>query len=247
MKTLTDAFGRKIDYVRLSLTDKCNMRCFYCLPKGTTNFEAPDNWLTFNEIERVISAFSQLGVKRIRLTGGEPLVRKGVAQLAKNLTNVSGIEDLSLSTNASLLVTQAQALKDAGISRINVSLDTLDSQKFADITGGSSLQSVLDGLQKAKEVGFKPIKINMVAMKGVNDDEFKSMVDYCVENEFSLRFIETMPMGDTGLDKNKHYLDLKIVKDQLSKEFDFVPGALPGGGPAKYVKIKGVELSLIHI
>jgi cyclic pyranopterin phosphate synthase len=241
MKTLTDAFGRKIDYVRLSLTDKCNMRCFYCLPKGTTNFEAPDNWLTFNEIERVISAFSQLGVKRIRLTGGEPLVRKGVAQLAKNLTNVSGIEDLSLSTNASLLVTQAQALKDAGISRINVSLDTLDSQKFADITGGSSLQSVLDGLQKAKEVGFKPIKVNMVAMKGVNDDEFKSMVDYCVENEFSLRFIETMPMGDTGLDKNKHYLDLKIVKDQLSKEFDFVPGALPGGGPAKYVKIKGVE------
>ncbi len=239
MKKLQDSFGRNIEYVRLSLTDKCNMRCFYCLPKGFKNFETPENWLTFDEIERVITAFAELGVSRVRLTGGEPLVRKGVVDLASRLHQIKGVEDLSLSTNASLLSQYAYDLKQAGVSRINVSLDSLQPERFGKITGGSSLDEVLSGLQKARQYGFNPIKINMVAMKGINDDEFENMVDYCIENDFSLRFIETMPMGDSGREANQYYLNLQSVKERLAKQFDLVDGILPGGGPARYVKIKG--------
>ncbi len=241
MKKLQDSFGRSIEYVRLSLTDKCNMRCFYCLPKGFKNFETPENWLKFEEIERVISAFAQLGVSRVRLTGGEPLVRKGVVNLASRLHQIEGVDDLSLSTNASLLSQYAQDLKQAGVSRINVSLDSLKPERFSKITGGSSLDDVLSGLQKARQYGFDPIKINMVAMKGVNDDEFENMVDYCIENDFSLRFIETMPMGDSGREANQYYLNLQSVKERLAKQFDLIDGILPGGGPARYVKIKGSQ------
>ncbi len=240
---LIDPFGRRIEYVRLSLTDKCNMRCFYCMPKGFKDFEQPENWLTFDEIERVIKAFTELGVARVRLTGGEPLVRKNIAQLAQRLTSLPGLNDLSLSTNASLLHKQADALKHAGISRINVSLDSLKAERFKKITGGE-LQPVLDGLMAAKRAGFFPIKINMVAMKGVNDDEFEDMVKFCLQHDFTLRLIETMPMGATGDDATDHYLDLQTVKQQLSKSFELVPGVMPGGGPARYVKIKNTNLRI---
>jgi cyclic pyranopterin phosphate synthase len=162
---LIDPYGRQIEYVRLSVTDRCNLRCFYCMPKGFKSFENPANRLRFEEIGRVIKAFGELGVHRVRLTGGEPLVRKNLAGLSASLSSLPGIDDLSLSTNACLLESQAEALFAAGIRRINVSLDTLDPQRFADITGGGKLDQVLKGLQKAHEVGFKPIKINMVIMK----------------------------------------------------------------------------------
>ncbi|MGD8556559.1 MAG: radical SAM protein, partial [Chromatiales bacterium] len=142
---LIDPFGRRVEYVRLSVTDKCNMRCFYCIPQGFTDFEEPKNWLTFEEIERFIAAFASLGVRRLRLTGGEPLVRRNLPELAANLSAIDGIEDLSLSTNAALLRQHAGALKQAGISRINVSLDSLDPDRFRQITRGD-LEQVLDGL-----------------------------------------------------------------------------------------------------
>ena len=189
---LFDLYGRKVEYLRLSVTDKCNLRCFYCLPEGFRGFEEPDNWLRFDEIERVVSAFAVLGVNRIRLTGGEPLVRRDLPRLASRLATLPGVEDLSLSTNATLLQRHAGELREAGIRRINVSLDSLRPERFKRITGGT-LAPVLDGLMAAKAAGFAPIKINMLALRDINDDEFEDMVAFCLEHDFTLRFIETMP------------------------------------------------------
>jgi len=240
---LIDPFGRRIEYLRLSVTDKCNLRCFYCMPKGFKDFEQTENWLSFDEIERIIKAFTELGVARVRLTGGEPLVRKDIADLTQRLTTLPGLNDLSLSTNATLLDKQAIALRHAGITRINVSLDSLKAERFKEITGGE-LQPVLDGLMAAKQAGFSPIKINMVAMKGINDDEFEDMVNFCLEHDFTLRFIETMPMGTTGDAASNHYLDLQTVKQQLANAYDLIPGVMPGGGPARYVQIKNTNLRI---
>jgi len=241
--SLIDPFGRRIEYVRLSVTDKCNLRCFYCMPKGFKDFEQPEHWLTYDEIERVIKVFTELGVARVRLTGGEPLVRKNISQLSKRLTALPGLKDLSLSTNAVLLDKHADDLHDAGVSRINVSLDSLNPERFKEITGGE-LQPVLDGLIAAKQAGFSPIKINMVAMKGINDNEFEDMVEFCIKHDFTLRFIETMPMGATGEDATDHYLDLQTVKQKLSQRYDLIPGVMPGGGPARYVQIKNTNLRI---
>lgn len=243
MNRLIDSFNRPIDYVRLSVTDRCDLRCLYCMPRGFKDFSEPEEWLDFDEIERVISAFGRLGVRRVRLTGGEPLVRKNLPTLADRLANLPGIEDLSLSTNATRLAKTARQLHAAGISRINVSLDTLDPQRFKEITGGN-LDKVFAGLMAAKAVGFHPIKINMVVMRGINDDEIGDMVRFCIEHDFTLRFIETMPMGDTGRNAVSQYLDLQTVKARLAKQFELIPGMMPGGGPARYVKVAGTQLRI---
>lgn len=240
---MQDKFGRKIEYLRLSVTDKCNLRCFYCMPRGFCDFEEPEHCLTFDEVERVVAAFADLGVTRVRLTGGEPLVRKNLPQLARRLSALPGIDDLSLSTNATLLAKHCSELLNAGISRINVSLDTLRPERFNQITGGQ-LQPVLDGLMAAKQVGFAPIKINMLALKGLNDDEFEDMVEFCLEHDFTLRFIETMPIGKTGSDASSHYMDLAVVKSRLQKRYELVPGVMSGGGPAQYAQIKGTNLCI---
>lgn len=244
MDTLTDPFGRSIEYIRLSVTDKCDLRCFYCMPKGFREFEVPDHWLAFDEIERVIRAFSELGVKRVRLTGGEPLVRKGVSDLAGRIARLPGVDDLSLSTNAVQLAKYARPLRRAGVGRLNVSLDSLRPERFRKITGGR-LDKVLAGLAAAKAEGFKPIKLNMVVMKGVNDDEVESMVDFCLEHGFTLRFIETMPMGETGREASAgHYIDLREIRRRLANRFELLPGAMPGGGPARYVQVAGTNLNI---
>lgn len=241
---LIDPFGRTIEYVRLSVTDKCDLRCFYCLPKGFKGFEEPAHWLTFDEIERVIAAFGELGVSRIRITGGEPLVRKNIPQLAARLAALPGIADLSLSTNATQLQKQAAALHQAGITRINVSLDSLNAERFHHITGGGQLDQVIGGLMAAKAAGFQPIKINMVAMKGINDDEIEAMVEFCIEHDFTLRLIETMPMGSTGKAAGDHYLDLQDVKQRLAEKYHLIPSVMPGGGPARYVHVAGTNLRI---
>ncbi len=241
---LIDPFGRKIEYVRLSVTDKCDLRCFYCLPKGFKGFEEPAHWLSFEEIERVIGAFAALGVGRVRITGGEPLVRKNIAQLAARLAALPGIDDLSLSTNATQLQKQAVALRQAGITRINVSLDSLNAQRFHDITGGGQLDQVIDGLLAAKAAGFHPIKINTVVMKGINEDEIEALVEFCIEHDFTLRLIETMPMGSTGRAASDHYVDLQVVEKQLAEKYELIPGVMPGGGPARYVQVSGTQLRI---
>jgi cyclic pyranopterin phosphate synthase len=240
---LIDPFGRSIEYVRLSVTDRCDLRCSYCIPKGFNGFEEPDHWLTFDEIERVIGVFGKLGVKRIRLTGGEPLVRKDMPVLAARLAALPGIEDLSLSTNANRLDKQAAALKAAGVSRINVSLDTLRPERFKEITQGK-LDKVMAGLMAARQAGLNPIKINMVVMADVNDDEVEDMVEFCLKHSFTLRFIETMPMGDTGRLASTHYVDLQTVKQRLAERFELLPGVMPGGGPARYVQVAGTDLRI---
>lgn len=239
-----DPYGRRIEYVRLSVTDRCNLRCTYCLPADYKDFDAPDTWLTFDEIERVIGAFARLGVSRVRLTGGEPLARHGLSDLAGRLARLPGIDDLSLSTNAVLLARQAPALRAAGVRRINVSLDTLDPQRFAAITGGGRLDKVLQGLTAAKDAGFAPIKINMVAMKGVNEDEIEAMVEFCATHGYTLRLIETMPMGTPGRSAAEQYLNLQDVRERLAKRFDLIPSVMPGGGPARYVRVAGTELRI---
>ncbi len=240
---LTDRLGRKIEYLRLSVTDRCDLRCFYCLPKGFRDFEIPDHWLDFDEIERVVAAFARLGTHRVRLTGGEPLVRRGLPDLAARLARLPGIDDLSLSTNATRLARHARTLREAGISRINVSLDTLRPERFREITGGR-LEKVLDGLMAARDAGFTPIKINMVVMRGINDDEVGDMVDFCIEHGFTLRFIETMPMGETGRDASDRYVDLDEIRNRLARRFELLPGMMPGGGPARYVQVAGTDLRI---
>ncbi len=240
---LRDTFGRSIEYVRLSVTDRCDLRCSYCLPKGFKDFQEPAEWLSYAELTRVMQAFAALGTRRIRITGGEPLTRQHLPELIRDLAAIPGIEDLSLSTNATRLAKTAQELQQAGVSRINVSLDSLQPARFAQITGGK-LDKVLAGLMAAKAAGFAPIKINMVVMREVNTDEVVDMVNFCIEHDFTLRFIETMPIGNPGRDATDHYVDLRDIKTQLETHFDLIPGVMPGGGPARYVRVAGTELRI---
>lgn len=242
MHLLQDTFGRKIEYLRLSVTDRCDLRCSYCIPEGFHGFEVPANWLTFDEIERIIALFAQLGVGRIRLTGGEPLTRPRIAELAKRLCVLPGVHDLSLSTNATLLSRYAQDLKQAGVSRLNVSLDSLDAKKLEAITGRDCLQLILDGLIAAKNAGFSPIKINMVVLGGENEHEVEHMVEFCMSHGFTLRLIETMPMGSTG--RNANYVNLQQVRQQLQSRFSLVDGVSSGGGPARYLQSQDGRFSL---
>ena len=246
-KQLTDKFGRSIEYLRLSVTDRCDLRCNYCMPEGFKDFGEPEDWLTFDEIERVIRVFGELGTKRIRITGGEPLVRRNLPELAARLSLLPGIEDLSLSSNATRMQKQALPLKKAGISRINISLDTLREDRFKEITGGGKLEKVINGLLAARDAGFHPVKINMVVMRGVNDDEVEDMVQFCIDHDFTLRFIETMPMGNTGREASQQYIPLSEIHERLAKKYKLVKANMNGGGPARYVRVDGTELRIGYI
>ena len=239
---LIDRFGRAIEYLRLSVTDRCDLRCSYCMPEDFHDFEEPAHWLNFDEIERVVGAFARLGVSRVRLTGGEPLLRRNLPDLARRLKQLPGLNDLSLSTNATQLDKHAAALFQAGVSRINVSLDSLHADRIAQVTGRDVLPKILAGLDAAKHAGFSPIKINMVALQGINDDEIDTMVDYCITHDYVLRLIETMPMGDTG--RQAGHLDLQPVKERLRARFGLIDGVPSGGGPARYLRTPGGAFSV---
>lgn len=232
--SLIDRFGRKIEYLRLSVTDRCDLRCTYCLPKGHKGFEDPEHWLNFDEIERLTRVFAKRGVNRIRLTGGEPLLRRNLPELAHRLSSIEGIDDLSLSTNATQLEHQALDLKQAGIGRINISLDSLNPELIEKMTGRDALKRILSGIDAALDVGFSAIKINMVVLPGVNESEIDPMVEFCMERGLILRLIEPMPMGDTG--RRQGSFDLQPVKNALAQKYSLVPAVLPGGGPARYLR-----------
>jgi cyclic pyranopterin phosphate synthase len=240
---LQDRFGRKIEYIRLSVTDRCDFRCFYCLPKGFKSFTQPDTWLKVEEIERLVRIFSELGVSKVRLTGGEPLVRRELPEIARRISCLPAIEDLSLSTNASQLARQAETLYASGVRRINVSLDSLDRERFREITQGD-LDRVLAGLMAAKQVGMNPIKINMVVLKGVNDHEIADMVSFCLEHDFTLRLIETMPVGETGKNATDQFVSLQQVKADLAQVYALEPAVMRGAGPASYVRVKDTNLRI---
>lgn len=237
---MNDPFGRPIDYLRLSVTDRCDLRCGYCLPKGFKGFEEPAHWLDFVEITRVVGAFTALGVRHVRLTGGEPLMRRDLPRLAADLAALPGLADLSVSSNCTRMDVLAEPLYRAGVRRLNASLDSRQPEVFARITGGS-LERVLAGLEAAHRAGFAPIRINTVVMGGVNDGEVESILEFCAERGFTLRLIETMPMGNTGQAAADHYVDLQTIKQRLERQFTLIPDLLPGGGPARYYRLGGTE------
>ncbi|MEW5769249.1 MAG: GTP 3',8-cyclase MoaA [Pseudomonadota bacterium] len=230
--TLIDRFGRRIEYLRLSVTDRCDLRCAYCIPEGFKGFEEPEHWLTFDEVERLLGLFAGLGLKRVRFTGGEPLLRRNVAELCRRVAAIPGIEDLSLSSNATQLAGMAADLKAAGVTRLNISLDSLRPESVVRINGRDVLPQILTGLEAASAAGFAPIKLNMVVMQE-NADEVDAMVAFCLERGYVLRLIELMPMGDTA--RRMGYVDLQPVKARLQQRFSLVDRVLPGGGPARYL------------
>lgn len=241
---LSDAFRRRIRYLRLSVTDQCDLRCRYCLPKGFKGFEEPAHWLNFDEIRRLAGLFAGEGVSHIRLTGGEPLLRRNLPDLVAALAGLDGVERISLSTNAVRLAGMARALDQAGVNRVNISLDSLRPERFRELTGGR-LYKVLDGIEAAREAGIEAIRINMVVMKGVNDDEVEALLEFCLERGLTLRYIETMPMGETGRRASEQYLNLQAVKQRLSSRYELIP-ILPRGealtaGPARYMRIAGTK------
>lgn len=230
---LIDPFGRQINYLRVSVTDRCDLRCTYCLPKGFKGFEEPENWLRHDEMARLVGLFVHLGVNKVRLTGGEPLLRRGLADLAGRLSALPGLQDLSLSSNGTQLAHHAAALKQAGVRRLNISLDSLDPACFARITGRDCLASVLDGLMAAKAAGLSPIKLNMVVQPDVNLHEVERLLTFALAEGFVLRLIEPMPIGDTG--RATATLNLSHVGSELARQHGLVP-RLDGqdGGPARY-------------
>jgi GTP 3',8-cyclase len=246
-RPLDDRFGRRISYVRLSLTDRCDMRCRYCMAEDMT-FLPRSEILSLEEIAELAKAFVARGVTRIRLTGGEPLARRGAVDVATRIGALlgHGLDELTLTTNASRLADHATGLRDAGIERINISLDTRDPERFRYITRLGDLDRVLAGIAAGKAAGFR-IKINMVALKGLNDDEILPMAQWCAEQGFDLSLIETMPLGQIDDDRMDRFLPLTTVVDRLSEHYALIPSTHVTGGPARYWHVRelGLRLGLI--
>jgi cyclic pyranopterin phosphate synthase len=243
MACLIDPFNRRIDYLRVSVTDRCDLRCTYCLPKGFKGFEEPAHWLTHDEMTRLVGLFVAQGIRKVRLTGGEPLLRRGVSTLARQLTALPGLVDLSVSSNGTQLARHAHGLRQAGVQRLNISLDSLDRDCFTRITGRDCLADVLDGLREARAAGFAPIKLNMVVQPDVNLGEVHRMVAFAIAQGFVLRLIEPMPVGDTG--RAAKGVDLSRLGDALAHQYSLVPQIMgQGAGPARYWRTLDGRMSL---
>ncbi|HVM83325.1 MAG TPA: GTP 3',8-cyclase MoaA [Candidatus Binatia bacterium] len=239
-KTMIDPFGRKISYLRVSVTDRCDFRCVYCMAEHMT-FLPKAEVLTLEELDRLCSAFVGLGVRKLRLTGGEPLVRKNVMELIRNLSRhlrSGALDELTLTTNGSQLAKYAPELAACGVKRVNVSVDTLDPAKFTEITRWGKLDLVQDGIRAATAAGIK-VKINTVALKGINEDEVEQLVEWCGREGHDLTFIEVMPMGDIGGENRlDQYLPISLLRARLAKTWTLEDTAERTGGPARYVRIQ---------
>jgi cyclic pyranopterin phosphate synthase len=236
---MIDPFGRHISYLRVSVTDRCDFRCVYCMAEDMT-FLPKAEVLSLEELDRLCTAFVRKGVRKLRLTGGEPLVRRNIMSLVRSLgrhLESGALDELTLTTNGSQLAKYAHDLIAAGVRRLNVSVDTLDAAKFAAITRWGRLNQVLDGLEAAKSAGLR-IKINAVALKGVNEDEFDRLIAWCGSEGFDLTLIETMPMGDIDGDRTQQYLPLSLVRSRLMQRWTLEDTDYRTGGPARYVRVK---------
>jgi len=237
---MIDPFGRAITYLRISVTDRCDLRCVYCMAEDMT-FLPKRELLTLEELDRVAGAFVRLGTRKLRITGGEPLVRRDVMTLFRSLGARlgHGLDELTLTTNGTLLARYAGELAAAGVRRVNVSIDTLDPERFARITRRGDLRVVLDGAFAARAAGLA-VKVNAVAMPGVNEDEFDRLVEWCGQQGFDLTLIETMPMGDLGLGDGARvdqYLPLSVVRARLRRRWTLTESAHRTGGPARYFEV----------
>ncbi|MFB9887262.1 GTP 3',8-cyclase MoaA [Balneatrix alpica] len=238
---LIDNFGRRVDYVRLSVTDRCDFRCVYCMNEDT-RFLRRAQILSLEELALLGSTFVGLGVKKIRLTGGEPLVRPNVLSLVQELGSLKsqGLQELTLTTNGSQLVRLAKPLQQAGVDRLNISLDTLDPQRFAELTRRDKLAEVLAGIEAAREAGFKRIKLNMVVMQGRNVDEVESMVNFSLDRGLDICFIEEMPLGEVRTRQlAQTYVGNDQLQARLGQRFGLVASTESSGGPARYFRIPG--------
>ncbi|ADL13562.1 GTP 3',8-cyclase MoaA [Acetohalobium arabaticum] len=236
---MEDKFGREIDYLRVSVTDRCNLRCFYCMPEDGIDLKTHDEILRYEELYDIIESAVKLGFKKIRLTGGEPLVRKGLVSFIEELEQLE-IEDLALTTNGTLLAEYAAELKTAGLDRVNISLDTLQPGKFGEITCSDkySLSDVIRGIKEAKKVGLTPVKLNVVLIKGVNDNEVEDFARMTLDHDITVRFIEVMPLGDNDKWAKEHYISIAEIKEGLNQLGSLIPVKEGiGNGPAKYYKL----------
>ncbi len=240
-KSMIDSYNREINYLRVSVTDRCNLRCIYCMPKEGLSVIGHDDILRYEEILRVIRASIQLGIAKVRVTGGEPLVRRGILDFLCKLKTIDELRDVSLTTNGILLESLAEGIFEAGIRRINISLDSLNPEKYEHVTRGGSLERVLRGINEARRAGFFPIKINIVVIKGFNDDEILSFARQTIENPYQIRFIELMPLGRVGMDHEEKYLSNEIILDEIAKAYPLEPLNVEKNnldGPAKLYRIK---------
>ena len=240
MPRLIDPFARAITYLRVSVTDRCDFRCVYCMSENMT-FLPKKELLSLEELDRMCTTFINQGVEKLRITGGEPLVRKGIMTFFEDMSRhleTGALKELTLTTNGSQLRKYARDLAACGVKRVNISLDTLDEAKFADITRWGRLGQVLDGIDAAQEAGLK-IKINMVALKGTNDDELEHVVNWCAKRGFDLTFIEVMPMGDLGNeDRLDQYWSLKDLRAELAQNYTLKDLPDQTGGPARYIRLE---------
>lgn len=237
-RELIDGHGRRIDYLRLSVIEQCQMRCFYCHPGRRKTAMAPR--LSADTMIRLVAAFAALGVSRVRLTGGEPLLRNDLATIAAGVRALDGVEEVTLSTNGERLATLAADLRSAGVSRVNVSLDSVNRETFARITGNGNLDRVIAGIDAAIGCGLRPVKLNMVVMRGVNDHEIAAMLDFARDRDLALRFIETMPIGPAGVAGARHLVGAEEILAAVRRHCgtELVPDMdMRGGGPARYYRL----------
>lgn len=250
MTELVDSFRRTIKYMRVSVTDRCNLRCNYCMPVWGNHWMGKDTLLSDEEILRIIRLSAKRGVYKIRITGGEPLVRKGVVDLVRNVGEIDGIEEVAMTTNAILLKDNARALYDAGLRHLNISLDSLQPEKFADITRGNQFERVWAGIMEAVDVGFPNIKINAVAQKGVNDDEIADLVNITQDLRIDMRFIEFMPVSDWD-NWRKKYIGIEEIQKRITEGVGELIPVYDGdaaAGPAENFRIPGYKgrVGFIH-
>lgn len=245
---LIDPFNRTINYLRVSITEKCNYKCSYCMPEEGAHPEGHHSeYLSFDELAKIIGAFVDLGVSKVRITGGEPLVRKGVPDFVKQIHQFKGLQEIALSTNAHFLDKYAHDLKAAGLNRCNISIDTLKPKLFEHITRGGNLQKVLDGVDAGIAAGLQPMKFNCVVMKGTNHTEIEAMVDYGIEKGIEVRFIEMMPIGSAGISlMDQHYpMDKILSRIKSHVGADLIPTTEKShAGPAKNFLIKGTDAKI---
>lgn len=236
---LRDSFDRKIDYLRLSITDRCDFRCLYCMAEEMT-FLPRKEVLTLEELVRVAQTFVDLGIRKIRLTGGEPLIRKDAIIVMQELGKMQHLEELCLTTNGSRLTELASQIRDAGVTRINVSLDSLIPERFTTLTRHGALEKVLEGIETAKGCGFEKIKINAVVMRNFNFDEITSLAQYALENELDISFIEEMPLGEVNShSRDKEFVSSAFIRDILSKQFTLSASDVTTNGPSRYWDVDG--------
>jgi cyclic pyranopterin phosphate synthase len=240
---LIDQFGRKVDYIRLSITDRCDFRCQYCMAEDMT-FLPRNEVLSLEECARLVRIFVSLGVTKVRITGGEPLVRKNALWLLDEIGQLNNLKELVLTTNGSQLEKQAKTLKIAGVKRINISLDSLNNERFKSITRTGELQKVLAGIQAAKQAGFENIKLNTVLMRGVNDDETIPLVEFAIQQNIDISFIEEMPLGEVNHARESSFVSNDDTLKLLQSKYTLTPSTHQSGGPARYWQIANTQTKI---